>query len=329
MQKRRLGKDGPLVTALGLGCMGMSFGYGPADETESAATLRRAVELGCTFFDTAEIYGPFKNEELLGRVLKDVRKDLFIATKFGSDLRPGAAPGALNSRPEHVKEVADASLKRLQTDVIDLYYQHRVDPAVPIEDTVGAMADLVKAGKVRYLGLSEASPATIRRAYKVHPIAALQSEYSLWERNVEKQVLPTCRELGVAFVPFSPLGRGQLTGAIKAAELPEGDFRRNMPRFSGENAAANQNLIDALTALAKQRGVTAAQLALAWLLHRGEDIIPIPGARRIKHLEENLAAAEVGLSAAELAAIEAAIPEGAVHGERVTPAQAKTLDRTV
>ncbi|HEY0124114.1 MAG TPA: aldo/keto reductase [Rhizobium sp.] len=324
MKTRKLGKD-ITVSAVGLGCMGMSFAYGATDDNESVKTLHHAVDLGVTFFDTAETYGPFTNEVLLGRALKPVRDRVVIATKFGFKLDltksgPASMIG-VDSRPEHVKEVAEASLKRLDTDVIDLFYQHRVDPNVPIEDTVGAMAELVKEGKVRALGLSEAGAATIRRAHAVHPIAALQSEYSLWTRDPEEEVLAVCRELGIGFVPYSPLGRGFLTGAIrKVDDLAADDFRRKLPRFQGENFDANAALVAKLESLAKDKGVTAAQLALAWVLHQGDDIVPIPGARKLHHLEQNAAAADITLSAGEVQALSDIMPLEKVAGKRYTEA---------
>ena len=324
MKTRRLGKD-LTVSAVGLGCMGMSFAYGAADEAESVKTLHRAVDLGVTFFDTAETYGPFTNEELLGRTLKPVRDRVVIATKFGFKLdHTKSGPAAMigvDSRPEHVKQVAEASLKRLGTDVIDLFYQHRVDPSVPIEDTVGAMAELVREGKVRALGLSEAGSATIRRAHAVHPIAALQSEYSLWSRDPEEDVLATCRELGIGFVPYSPLGRGFLTGAIhKTDDLAADDFRRSLPRFQSENFDANAALVARLQALAEEKGITAAQLALAWVLHQGEDIVPIPGARKLHHLEQNSSAADIVLSPGEVKELGDIITPETVAGKRYTDA---------
>src|SRR5512133_1481927 len=280
--------------------MGMSQSYGAADEAESIATIHRALELGVTFFDTAEVYGPFRNEELLGRALAGRRDGAVIATKFGFRIEDGQSVG-LDSRPEHVREVVEASLRRLGTDRIDLLYQHRVDPAVPIEDTVGAMAALVREGKVRHLGLSEAGARTIRRAHAVHPIAALQSEYSLWERNLEPEIIPVLRELGIGLVHFSPLGRRCLTGAVKRAEeYPETDFRRRDPRFQGANFDANVRAADAVRALATRKGATPGQLALAWLLHKGDDVVPIPGTKRRSYLEENVAACAIALSPAEL-----------------------------
>ncbi|HEX8047054.1 aldo/keto reductase [Rhizobium sp.] len=324
MKTRKLGKD-LTVSAVGLGCMGMSFAYGASDENESVKTLHHAVDLGVTFFDTAETYGPFTNEVLLGRALKPVRDRVVIATKFGFKLdltKSGLASMiGVDSRPEHVKEVAEASLKRLGTDVIDLFYQHRVDPNVPIEDTVGAMAELVKEGKVRALGLSEAGAATIRRAHAVHPIAALQSEYSLWTRDPEEEILAVCRELGIGFVPYSPLGRGFLTGAIsKVDDLAADDFRRNLPRFQGENFDANAALVAKLESLARDKGVTAAQLALAWVLHQGDDIVPIPGARKLHHLEQNAAAADITLSAGEIQTLSDIMPLEQIAGKRYTEA---------
>lgn len=305
MPTRRLGPD-LTVSAVGLGCMGMSHGYGGQDEADAIRTLHRAVELGVSFFDTAEAYGPFANEILVGKGLKPFRGRVAIATKFGFRLDParkGAeAMSGLDSRPGHVREVAEASLKRLGVDVIDLLYQHRLDPEVPIEDTVGAMADLVAEGKVRALGLSEVGVETLRRAHAVHPIAALQSEYSLWTRDPEGDILDTCRALGIGFVPFSPLGRGFLTGKIRKPEdFGADDFRHNIPRFSAQNMAANAALVKMLEDMAAQKGVTAAQLALAWVLHRGDFIVPIPGARRIGHLEQNVAAAGIALTAGETA----------------------------
>lgn len=321
MKNRALGDL--TVSAIGLGCMGMSFAYGGQEEAKSIATLRRAVELGVTFFDTAEVYGPFENEILVGKALKDLRDKVVIATKFGFTMGsggPGVSPiTGLDSRPQHVKEVAEASLKRLGIDHIDLYYQHRVDPNVPIEDTVGAMADLVREGKVRALGLSEASAATIRRAHKVHPIAAVQSEYSLWTRDPEAEVLPACRELGIGFVPYSPLGRGFLAGAIRSAgTLADNDWRRTQPRFQADSIKANLAFVETLERMAAAKKVTSAQLALAWVLHQGDFIVPIPGARKINHLEDNAGAVGVALTAGDLATIAAAVPAEAVVGKRYT-----------
>ena len=324
MKTRKLGND-LTVSAVGLGCMGMSFAYGASDDAESIRTLHRAIDLGVTFFDTAEVYGPFTNEALLGKALKPFRDRVVIATKFGFKIdtgKPGAAAiSGVDSRPEHVRAVAEASLKRLGIETIDLFYQHRVDPNVPIEETVGAMAELVKEGKVRALGLSEAGSATIRRAHAVHPIAALQSEYSLWTRDPEEEVLATCRELGIGFVPYSPLGRGFLTGAIRKAEdLGADDFRRQLPRFQAENFDTNAALVATIENLAAEKGVTAAQMALAWVLNQGDDIVPIPGARKLHHLEQNAAAADIVLSPAELARLEEVIPAGQVAGKRYSDA---------
>ncbi|WP_028745479.1 aldo/keto reductase [Rhizobium mesoamericanum] len=324
MKTRKLGNSLE-VSTVGLGCMGMSFAYGASDENEAIRTLQRAVELGITFFDTAEAYGPYTNEELLGRALKPVRDHVVIATKFGFKLDPErSGPSALtgvDSRPENVKRVAEASLKRLGIETIDLFYQHRVDPNVPIEETVGAMAELVREGKVRALGLSEAGSATIRRAHAVHPIAALQSEYSLWSRDPENGVLDTCRKLGIGFVPYSPLGRGFLTGTIqKPEDLGTDDFRRQLPRFQSDNFDANAALVAKLEWLANERGVTTAQLALAWVLHQGDDIVPIPGARKIHHLEQNAAAADIVLDASELTEINEAFPLDQIAGKRYSDA---------
>ena len=322
---RKLGTQGMEVGAIGLGCMGFSQSYGEADERESVATIERALELGVTLFDTAEAYGPFRNEELLGRVLKGRRERVAIATKFGWRFENGKAV-ALDSRPEHVKAVAEASLRRLGTDYIDLYYQHRVDPEVPIEDTVGAMADLVREGKVRYLGLSEAGEAKIRRAHAVHPITALQSEYSLWERNLEPRIIPLLRELGIGLVPFSPLGRGFLAGGVRRSEeYPASDWRATDPRFGGANFDANMRAAETVREVAREKGATPAQIALAWLLHKGGDIVPIPGTRRRDRLEENAGAASLELSASEMERLETAL--SAVAGERYNPRLMKFIDR--
>jgi aryl-alcohol dehydrogenase-like predicted oxidoreductase len=327
LAKRRLGGQGLQVSALGLGCMGMSQSYGAADERESLATIDRAIELGVTFFDTAEAYGPFTNEELLGRALKGRRDRVIVATKFGWRIEGGRLVG-VDSRPQHVKEVAEASLRRLGTDHIDLLYQHRVDPAVPIEDVVGAMADLVAEGKVRFLGLSEAGEQTIRRAHAVHPISALQSEYSLWERNLEARIIPLLRELGVGLVPFSPLGRGFLTGTAKRAEdYPKGDYRRGDPRFQGENFEVNMRAASVVGDVARSRGATPAQIALAWLLHKGDDIVPIPGTKRRRYLEENVAAVDVRLSPAEMEQLDAALPPEVVAGPRYNESMMSLIDR--
>ncbi len=325
LKKRKLGKQGLEVSELGLGCMGMSQSYGTRNDPESIATLQRAVELGVTFFDTAEAYGVGHNEELLGRALEGKREQVIIATKFGFRFDDGKIVG-LDSRPQHIREVVEASLRRLQTDYIDLLYQHRVDKQVPIEDVVGAMADLVRQGKVRYLGLSEAGEETIRRAHKVHPISALQSEYSLWERNLEPRIIPLLRQLGIGLVAFAPLGRGFLSGTVQRAEsFPEGDFRRNDPRLQGANFDANVRIASTVQEMAKRKGATPAQIALAWLLRRGEDIVPIPGTKRRKYLEENVAAADVVLTAADLAQLEAALPPTA--GPRYSERQMAEIDR--
>jgi aryl-alcohol dehydrogenase-like predicted oxidoreductase len=321
MPQRRLGKNGPLVSVLGLGCMGMSFAYGPADEAESVRVLHRYLELGGNFLDTAEIYGPFTNEELLGRFLREVPRDsVVVATKFGFRFSPDGTRG-VDSSPANVRRACDASLKRLGIETIDLYYQHRVDPKVPIEDTVGAMAELVSAGKVRALGLSEAGPETLRRAAKVHPIAALQTEYSLWSRDVESNgVLATCRELGITFVPYSPLGRGFLTGAIqKLDDLDPTDWRRTNPRFGEKALEANLKLVETVKELAGKKGVTPAQLALAWVLAQGSDLIPIPGTKRLRYLEENMGALNVKLTDSDLKEINARLAQIAVSGERYAP----------
>jgi aryl-alcohol dehydrogenase-like predicted oxidoreductase len=330
MKSRKLGAE-LSVFPVGLGCMGMTHAYGGQEESEAIRTLQRAVELGVTFFDTAEVYGPFTNEVLVGKALKPMRDKVKIATKFGFNIAetidgPKQQPG-LNSRPEHVRAVAEASLQRLGLDVIDLYYQHRVDPDVPIEDTVGAMADLVRQGKVRALGLSEASVATIRRAHAVHPIAAVQSEYSLWTRDPEDGVLDVCRELAIGFVPFSPLGRGFLTGAIKSADqLGVNDFRRGLPRFEAENLERNLVAVEKLEKLAAGKGKTAAQLALAWVLHQGDFIVPIPGSRKIANLEANVAAASIELSDAEVAEIGALVTPEQIAGQRYNEAGMATTN---
>ena len=327
---RTLGTQGLAVSALGLGCMGMSQAYGTSeerDERESMATIHRALELGVTLFDTAEVYGPYTNEELLGRALKGRRDRVVIATKFGFRIENGTIAG-MDSRPEHVREAVEGSLRRLSTDRIDLLYQHRVDAAVPIEETVGAMAELVRQGKVRFLGLSEAGERTIRRAHAVHPISALQSEYSLWERNLEARIIPLLRELGIGLVPFAPLGRGFLTGAVKRAEeYPESDFRRNDPRYQGENFDANVRAASAVRELATRKGVTPGQIALAWLLHKGPDVVPIPGTKRRRYLEENVAAADVPLSAEEMASLDAALAPERVSGPRYSQKQMAQVDR--
>jgi aryl-alcohol dehydrogenase-like predicted oxidoreductase len=327
LPRRKLGTQGLEVSALGLGCMGMSQSYGPADDAESIATIHRALELGCDFFDTAEVYGPFVNEELVGRALKDRRDKATIATKFGFRIEDGKSHG-LNSRPDHIREVAEASLKRLGTDRIDLFYQHRVDPAVPMEDVAGAVGELVRAGKVRFFGLSEAGIANISRAHAVHPVSALQSEYSLWERNLEAEIIPFLRKEGIGLVPFSPLGRGFLTGTAKPAEdYPEDDFRRRDPRFQRENFAANMRAAEMVRALGKEKGATPGQIALAWLLHKGDDIVPIPGTKRRSYLEENIAAAQITLSADDMTRIDSALPPKAISGPRYTPQMMSMIDR--
>jgi aryl-alcohol dehydrogenase-like predicted oxidoreductase len=317
MQKRSLGSQGLVVSELGLGCMGMSEFYGTADEDESIASIHRAIELGVTFLDTADMYGPFTNERLVGRAITDRRDQVTLATKFGNERAEDGTRLGVNGKPEYVHKACDASLERLGVDHIDLYYQHRVDPDTPVEETWGAMRELVEAGKVRYLGISEAAPETIRRAHEIHPITALQTEYSLWSRDVEDEILPTVRELGIGFVAYSPLGRGFLTGQIQRFEdLPEGDFRRSSPRFQGENFHKNLELVDRVKEIANEKGVAASQLALAWLLHQGEDIVPIPGTKRRKYLEENVAAVGITLTDEELKRIEEAAPKGAASGER-------------
>ncbi|HXZ44310.1 MAG TPA: aldo/keto reductase [archaeon] len=327
MTKRKLGRQGLEVSALGLGCMGMSQSYGVPDDHESIVTIHRAIELGVTFFDTAEIYGPYTNESLLGCALKGRRDNVVIATKFGFRIEKGKLVGP-DSRPERVREAAEGSLRRLGTDYIDLFYQHRVDPAVPIEDVVGAMAELVREGKVRFLGLSEAGEHTIRRAHAVHPISALQSEYSFWERNLEPRIIPLLRELGIGLVPYCPLGRGFLTGtATRAEEYQEGDFRRGDPRFQGENFDGNMRAVALVRELAAQKGATPGQVALAWLLHRGEDIVPIPGTKRRSYIEENLGALEVKLTAEDVAQLDVLLPEGKPAGERYAPHMARFIDR--
>jgi len=331
MQKRKLGESGLEVSAIGLGCMGMSFAYGrpeERDERESIATIHRAIDLGVTFFDTAEAYGPHTNEELLARALAGRRDRVVIATKFGFTFDGKGAIAGTDSRPAHIREVVEASLRRLRTDHIDLLYQHRVDRNVPIEDVVGAMTMLVREGKVRHLGLSEAGEQTLRRAHAVHPIAALQSEYSLWERNLEPQIIPVLRELGIGLVPFAPLGRGFLTGAVKRAEdYPEGDYRRGDPRYQGENFDANVRAAGAVRDVAAKRGAKPGQVAIAWLLAKGPDVVPIPGSKSRTHLEENAGAADVVLSAQELAALDAALSAEKVSGPRYNPRQMAMVDR--
>jgi aryl-alcohol dehydrogenase-like predicted oxidoreductase len=324
---RKLGNQGLEVSALGLGCMGMSQHYGVPDDRESVATVHRAIELGVTFFDTAEVYGPFVNEELLARALKGRRKQVIIATKFGFRI-DGKQISGVDSRPEHIRQVTDASLRRLNTDHIDLLYQHRVDPDVPIEDVVGTMARLVEEGKVRFLGLSEAGESTIRRAHAVYPISALQSEYSLWERNLEENIIPLLRELGIGLVPFSPLGRGFLTGTAKRAEeYAEGDYRRGDPRFQGENFDANMRAAAVVREVARRKGATPGQVALAWLLHKGEDIAPIPGTKRRRYLEENVGAASLLLTPADIEELDRALAAEAVAGPRYNERQMSFIDR--
>ncbi|HEX4536941.1 MAG TPA: aldo/keto reductase [Candidatus Acidoferrum sp.] len=330
MKKVKLGSQGAVVSRMGLGCMGMSEFYGERNDTESAATILRALDRGINFLDTADAYGIGDNEELVGKTIRSRRDEVFLATKF-ANVRTKENPNqwSISGKPEYVRAACDASLKRLGVDHIDLYYQHRVDPNTPIEDTVGAMAELVKAGKVKYLGLSEASPATIRRAHKVHPITALQTEYSLWERTPEKDIFPTIRELGIGFVPYSPLGRGFLTGTItKPSDLGESDARtQRMPRFARENFDKNQALVQRVKAIAARKGVKPGQLALAWVLAKGEDLVPIPGTKRRKYLEENAAAVDIRLTLPDVAELEAAVPRNEIAGERYAAAAMKAIDR--
>ena len=327
MKMRKLGRSGPEVSAVGLGCMGMSAFYGGADEAQSIAVIHRALDLGVTLFDTAEMYGPHTNEVLLGKALKDRRDEAFIATKFGINRQPDGS-AVTDGSPANVRRAVEGSLSRLGVDHIDLYYQHRIDPNTPIEETVGAMAELVREGKVRFLGLSEAAPATLRRAHAEHPITALQTEYSLWSRDPEDELLGVVRELGIGFVPYSPLGRGFLSGEIKSIDdLAPDDFRRTNPRFAGDNFQKNLDLVDAVGAIAADKGVTAAQLALAWVLAQGDDLVPIPGTRRIATLEQNAAAADIVLTPNDLARIEAVFPRGAAAGERYAPGGMTSLNR--
>lgn len=329
MERRRLGTPGLQVSAIGLGCMGMSEYYGTPDEAEGIRTIRRAIELDVRFLDTADMYGPFKNELLVGRAIRGVREEVVLATKFGNVRAEDGTSLGIRGDPEYVKQACDASLKRLGTDVIDLYYQHRVDTTVPIEDTVGAMADLVKAGKVRFLGLSEAAPDTIRRAHAVHPVSAVQTEYSLWSRDVEENgVLATVRELEIGFVAYSPLGRGFLTGRFKQFDdLPENDFRRTMPRFQGENFEKNLELVREIERMAAEKGVTASQLAIAWVLQQGDDVVPIPGTKDVKHLEENVAAVNMRLTDADLKRLDEILPVGAAAGTRYSEGGMRTVNR--
>lgn len=327
MKMRKLGRNGPEVSAVGLGCMGMSAFYGGADEAQSIAVIHRALDLGVNLFDTAEMYGPHTNEVLVGEALKGRRDEAFIATKFGINRQPDGS-AVTDGSPANVRRAVEGSLSRLGVDHIDLYYQHRIDPDTPIEETVGAMAELVTEGKVRFIGLSEAAPATLRRAHAEHPITALQTEYSLWSRDPEDELLGVVRELGIGFVPYSPLGRGFLSGDIKSIDdLAPDDFRRTNPRFAGDNFQKNLDLVDAVGAIAADKGVTAAQLALAWVLAQGEDLVPIPGTRRITTLEQNAAAADIVLSADDLARIEAVFPRGAAAGERYAPGGMSSLNR--
>ena len=329
LQRRKLGSQGLEVSAIGLGCMGMSQSYGPADEAESIATLHRAIELGCNFLDTAEVYGPLTNEALLGRALKGRRHEVTIATKFAWRFKDGRQlPGERASRPEQIREAVEGSLRRLDTDHIDLLYQHRIDPAVPIEEIAGTVGELVREGKVRFFGLSEAGVANIRRAHAVHPVTALQSEYSLWERNLDAGIIPVLRELGIGLVPFSPLGRGFLTGEVKRAEeYPADDFRRDDPRYQGQNFDANVAAAAKVREIAGSVGATAGQVALAWVLAQGDDVVPIPGTKRRKWLEENVAAAAIELSPELVAALGAALAPGQIKGPRYSPERMSTVDR--
>jgi len=327
MQTRYLGTARLEVSALGLGCMGMSEFYAGRDDAESIRTIHRALDLGVTFLDTADMYGPFKNEELVGRAIRDRRDQVVLATKFGNVRSESGAYLGIEGSPDYVHKACDASLARLGVDHIDLYYQHRVDPKVPIEETVGAMSELVKAGKVRYLGMSEAAPATLRRGHAVHPITALQTEYSLWYRDVEDDILPTCRELGIGFVAYSPLGRGFLTGRFRTFEdLPADDYRRNQPRFQGENFQKNLDVVKHVEDLARSKGCTPSQIALAWLLHRGNDVVPIPGTKRVTYLEENLGALAVDLTADDMNQIDRIAPQGVAAGQRYPETSMHTVN---
>ncbi len=327
LPKRKLGTQGLEVSAIGLGCMGMSQSYGVADDAESIATIHRSLELGLDFFDTAEVYGPYKNEELLGRALKGRREKAIIATKFGFRIENGK-PAGTDSRPEHIREVADISLRRLATDHIDLFYQHRVDPQVPVEEVAGAVGDLVRAGKVRYFGLSEAGEKTIKRAHATYPVSALQSEYSLWERNLESGIISVLRELGIGLVPFSPLGRGFLTGTAKRAEeYPEGDYRRGDPRFQGANFDANVRAAAVVEEIASGKQAKPGQIAIAWLLAKGNDIVPIPGTKRRNYLEENVAAVSIQLTPDEMAKLDHALAPESISGPRYNERMMATIDR--
>jgi aryl-alcohol dehydrogenase-like predicted oxidoreductase len=327
MEQRTLGSQGLRVSAIGLGCMGMSQSYGPAEEQESVATVHRALDLGVTFLDTADMYGPFTNERLVGGAMAGRRDEVVLATKFGNERRPDGSWIRVNGTPEYVRRACDASLERLGVDHVDLYYQHRVDKTVPVEDTWGAMAELVEAGKVRYLGISEAAPATIQLAHAVHPVSALQTEYSLFSRDPEEGLLATVRELGIGFVAYSPLGRGFLSGQVKSPDdFAEDDFRRGHPRFEGENFARNLAVVEQVRQLAADKGVTPSQLAIAWVLAQGDDVVPIPGTKRRSYLEDNAGAVDVRLTPEDLAAIEEVAPRGVVAGDRYRPAQMANVD---